>query len=169
MKKIKAFLIATGVSVALATGISSCVTDKCKDVVCQNDGICVEGTCDCPAGTSGTFCDVLDRAALLNASGIATYRVVETCFATGAADYTVDFSASGTSLDKILVNDFGGYPSADGVALTVSGSTVTIASQTVSGYTVSGSGTISGSTITMNYTVTAGGLTETCSGTWTKL
>ena len=169
MKKIKAFLIATGVSVALATGISSCVTDKCKDVVCQNDGICIEGTCDCPAGTSGTFCDVIDRAVLLNASGVATYSVTETCSVTGAATYTVDFAASGTSLDKILVNDFGGYTSLDGVAMTVSGTTVTVANQTISGYTVSGTGTISGSTITMNYTISAGGATETCSGTWTKL
>jgi hypothetical protein len=53
--------------------------------------------------------------------------------------------------------------------MTVSGTTVTVANQTISGYTVSGTGTISGSTITMNYTISAGGATETCSGTWTKL
>ncbi len=41
----------------LTTGIfaGSCV-DKCKNVNC-NQGICVEGTCNCYPGYSGEFCD----------------------------------------------------------------------------------------------------------------
>jgi hypothetical protein len=52
-------------SIMIAAGLSflaACNTDKCKDVVCQNSGTCLEGVCNCPSGVHGKFCDTLDRA-----------------------------------------------------------------------------------------------------------
>lgn len=40
-------------SVAL---FQSCELDPCKDVTCLNDGVCLDGTCDCTTGYSGTDC-----------------------------------------------------------------------------------------------------------------
>ena len=41
-------------SVAL---FQSCdLVDPCSDVTCLNDGICLDGTCDCTTGFSGTDC-----------------------------------------------------------------------------------------------------------------
>ena len=37
--------------------------DKCKDVTCNNDGVCVDGTCDCATGFSGVACDIEDVCA----------------------------------------------------------------------------------------------------------
>ncbi|HRQ30609.1 MAG TPA: hypothetical protein PLU49_11080 [Saprospiraceae bacterium] len=37
--------------------ISNSCVDKCKNVNC-NQGICVEGTCNCYPGYSGEFCDI---------------------------------------------------------------------------------------------------------------
>jgi hypothetical protein len=36
---------------------SSCVKDGCKDVVCHNGGVCVNGACACPVGFEGTNCE----------------------------------------------------------------------------------------------------------------
>jgi hypothetical protein len=35
--------------------------DPCKDTKCINGGECVEGTCVCPPGYSGTNCEILDK------------------------------------------------------------------------------------------------------------
>jgi len=52
MKKL--YLALLLISVSLLS--NSCV-DKCKNVNC-NQGICVEGTCNCYPGYSGEFCDI---------------------------------------------------------------------------------------------------------------
>ena len=46
--------------------LNSC--NDCKDVVCNNGGICEDGTCDCPNGFSGASCDVEDLCITQNVS-----------------------------------------------------------------------------------------------------
>lgn len=119
----------------------------------------------CDAGYEGSDCKTEVRAKI-----IGTYKVVENCSSTGAANYNVSITKSGTDVQVVLVNPMGGYTGITGTG-TVEGTSLTFATQTQSGYTFSaGTGTISadGGTISMSYTVAAGGQTETCTGTWTK-
>lgn len=37
--------------------VSSCKKDPCKDSNCLNGGVCIDGTCNCPTGYSGTHCE----------------------------------------------------------------------------------------------------------------
>lgn len=39
--------------------LSSCVEDACESIICLNDGICENGTCECPVGFSGPTCAVV--------------------------------------------------------------------------------------------------------------
>lgn len=39
--------------------VSSC-DDPCKDITCENGGICMEGDCECPDGYSGELCEQVD-------------------------------------------------------------------------------------------------------------
>ena len=37
--------------------LASCHKDECSDVVCQNDGVCVDGKCECATGYTGNHCE----------------------------------------------------------------------------------------------------------------
>lgn len=37
--------------------LPACTEDKCKGVICQNDGVCVEGSCTCEYGYEGETCE----------------------------------------------------------------------------------------------------------------
>lgn len=163
------------VALALFTGVAtftSCEDDPCDDTICNNGGLCVEGDCNCADGFGGATCDDLDRDVVLGTGGAdATWEVVETCSVTGGATYTVDVKTSNSDETAVLVDDFGGYSDIDGAKMTINNEDVTIASQTIAGFTIVGSGTISGggSTMSISYTVTDAVMaSETCTGTWTK-
>jgi len=36
---------------------AQCNSDNCEDITCLNDGVCDDGTCDCPTGYAGEFCE----------------------------------------------------------------------------------------------------------------
>ncbi|MCB0647814.1 MAG: calcium-binding EGF-like domain-containing protein [Saprospiraceae bacterium] len=41
----------------LLVGSSCSKSDPCESLVCQNDGSCVDGKCQCPEGWEGTLCE----------------------------------------------------------------------------------------------------------------
>lgn len=45
-------------SIFISVALTSC--DPCNDVACLNNGVCVDGTYECPVGFSGTSCEIED-------------------------------------------------------------------------------------------------------------
>lgn len=43
----------------LSIFVAGCVVDDCESIICQNDGVCVSGVCECPVGFSGPNCEVV--------------------------------------------------------------------------------------------------------------
>ena len=98
---------------------SSC-KDECKDVVCDNGGVCVEGACDCNAGYEGTNCETAWRTKFLKTGA----DVTEVCSGTSAPAYVVDIIA-GTAVTEIKIKNLGNYNCSAGdyyVTATLTGS-----------------------------------------------
>jgi hypothetical protein len=58
MKQFRVFLLTSIITISpFGTVIyTSCKKDPCKGVTCQNGGACNNGSCSCPTGYSGTYC-----------------------------------------------------------------------------------------------------------------
>ncbi len=168
MKRMKtiAFSILLSVGAFSVITYTACTKDECKDVVCSNGGTCIGGACVCPTGYEGSTCQTESRTKFIH-----QYTVSASCQATYVANIT---AASGTDVTKVTITNFANLNSAAGttttVTATVDGSSITIPSQNVVGFSsatinVSGSGTISNGVITMDYTVTAGSTPNSCTNT----
>ncbi|MBA3898947.1 MAG: hypothetical protein H0X62_01865 [Bacteroidetes bacterium] len=160
MKKIKNVIAVMIMAFGLMVTAQSC-RDACKDVECNN-GTCDEGTCICEGGYEGTNCDVAVRSKFLG-----TYAFTENCNS-GADQYSVTVNADGSDIQKIrIVNIYGAGLTTEA---TVSGTSLTIASQSFgsTNSTISGSGSVSGNNLTITYTVTATAGSDSCTGTGTK-
>lgn len=73
MKKSIVFLV------VLIFGILSCAKpDPCEEVVCQNGGTCVAGTCNCPEGFAGTLCETALLPKAVEVSAIRVLKVPAT-------------------------------------------------------------------------------------------
>lgn len=161
MKKINLYLASV---VAAATfSLTSCV-DPCKDVVCENGGTCIEGTCDCATGYEGDNC-----ADEMRAKFVGSYSVADNCSATGTASYTVNVSNSSTDVSTVLISNFWGLFT-NNVTATVDGTNITIANQEPDGdgFTVSGTGTYAAGVMNLSYTVSDGTNSDVCQSTMTK-
>jgi len=162
MKKVK-ILIST---LALGTVLffASCTKDECKDVTCDNGGVCTAGVCDCATGFEGTNCETKS-----NAKFVASYNGSDVC-TSGNYTFTANIAASSTIANGVIITNFAGFGSSFTVLATVDGSTLTIPSQSVSGIALSGSGTLNsaGNAIQLTYTANDGTLSDNCTGTWTK-
>ena len=163
MKKVK-ILIST---LALGTVLffASCTKDECKDVTCDNGGVCTAGVCDCTTGYEGTNCETK-----MNAKFVASYNGADVC-ASGSYTYTATIAASSTNIASgLIINNFGGFGSSFTAIATVDGNNITIPSQTVNGLAISGSGTINsaGTTLQLTYSADDGVDTDNCTSTWTK-
>ncbi len=146
-------LMITGLTASLAmTGCKK--DDPCDDVTCLNGGTCNDGTCACPGGYEGSTCGTEVRAKF-----IGSYNGTLSCPGTnGTVLMTVTSSAAGVS--SIVFSD-----GVDTWVGTVSGSSVNIATQTISGgTTISGSGQLSGLILTLNLNLSG----NTCTYTGTK-
>ncbi len=80
------FLVFAVATLFMTATFQSCEVDLCDEVVCQNDGTCNEGVCDCTTGYEGAFCQTEWRTKALGdftvnqQCGSATY---------GPYDYTI--------------------------------------------------------------------------------
>jgi len=166
MKLIRHIALTTMLTIGAFSAITyvSCNKDECKDVVCQNAGTCSNGVCSCATGYEGTNCQTASAEKF-----VGTYSVVENCSVSGGVGpYTTTISQSSSNKVNVLLQNFGDFSATITVTGSVNGTTLTIASQTVSGYTVSGSGTYNNGVITITYTVSGTLNNETCTATWTK-
>lgn len=152
---------------------------------CLNNGICIEGVCECEFqtftcnttnadivlqadscqcvcynGYEGVNCDTEERADF-----IGTYNVTEVC-SSGNYAYSITVTTSGAGISSIIVTNFGDYNI--NLSGTVSGDNVTFASQTIGGGTFSGVGRIYGNILTITYNVTSGTASDNCTMTCTK-
>lgn len=139
--------------------------DPCDNVTCQNGGTCNNGSCSCASGYEGATCGTEMRSKF-----IASYTVQENCSPGGNFNYNMTINSSATGVQNVVINNFYGVGAA--VTASVSGSSITIASQTVTvngtAVTFSGSGQLSGNIMTLSYTASIGGDADNCTATCTK-
>lgn len=156
MKKFKLTHVLGAALIGMAS-FTSC-TDACKDVTCENGGVCVEGDCECADFYEGTTCADAFSTKFVTTSG-ATADVVTAADTanSGTYNYTLVIAANGAGM--ITMTPFGGFT---GTTITAdmdpnNSNAFDIASQTdQASRTFSGSGSINaaGSEVTINYTVT---------------
>ncbi|MBX7142800.1 MAG: calcium-binding EGF-like domain-containing protein [Chitinophagales bacterium] len=167
MKKVSILGSTLLAAVAFSTAMffNACESDPCKDVICQNQGTCVDGTCQCADGYEGTNCETrtADKYA-------GTWSAVDVC-TSGTWTYAATIAASSTEAPKILITNFGGFGSSVVAVATVNGNTMSVPSQTFGAVSLSGSGTLSSNGLTLSIAYTAndvGGGSDVCTGTWDK-
>lgn len=150
--------IAMGICAMLFMG--SCENDPCEGIVCENGGICQEGVCDCTTGFVGDDCGSIDVSRF-----IGTYAGrYEGCFQVSPSHEVLigEGTTEGTDLEIINLGDFACPGAADNrsrVSASLSGTNLTIPSQThcatttFEGYTFSGSGTVFLDSIRIDFSV----------------
>lgn len=108
-------------------------------------------------------------AVTINSSNyVGTYSGSDVC-QSGNYTYTCTIAANGAS--AIIITNFGGFGSTANFNATISGSQVTIPSQTIAGFTVSGTGNLSQNQLSINFTYTAidgSSATDNCTTVLTK-
>ena len=127
---------------------SSCTKDKCKDVTCQNGGVCSDGVCTCAIGYEGTNCETASRAKF-----VKSWTASDTRVADGHAEPTyVAPIAAGTTIVDVKIGNFWGSFTHDVIG-TVSGNVITVPSQQPDGdmFYVEGTGTYDAATNKINW------------------
>jgi hypothetical protein len=135
----------------------SCQNEPCDEIACQNGGTCIDGSCECPDGYEGSFCEFIDISKYLG-----TYRAdYQDCFLSSDA-HRVKVAEVNQDGAVAFVN-LGDYacPSADEfqVIATIDTLGFRIASQTVcadadfAGYEFSGQGQRRGDTLRLSFQV----------------
>ena len=175
-------------ALVIGAAVAGCNTDECADVNCLNGGVCNDGSCVCPEGFDGEYCqnevDPCENVTCANGGVcidgdcicdqgyeganceivsrdkfIGSYNVTETC--TQSTDsYALTISAGSVSIAAVTITNL--YDAGFVVTGTVDGSSVVIPNQTFGTGTVSGSGTMNGSVLTITFTITAGSQSDTC-------
>ena len=167
MKNMKflAFAAAAIMMVSSVVYFNSCKKDPCKDVVCNNGGTCVDGTCSCTTGYEGADCSTEMRTKfLLSTAGFTDAGTSDSSYnnTTGHSYSGLTYNMTitkGTGINDLIISGIGGYGCTGGstnITATMTSSTAfTIASQVACNYTFSGSGTVtSAGKVQITYTAT---------------
>lgn len=107
---IKTYIIALIALMSLA----ACKPNPCKEIFCQNGGVCFEGVCRCPDGYSGDYCEIVDSSAIITHCNPimnclpGTYEVTESCNIQGNKFYYLNISASTQHSNQIVFSNLGG-------------------------------------------------------------
>jgi hypothetical protein len=155
MKNFKMFTVAALMAFAtISVVFTSCNPDACKDVVCNNGGVCNDGSCTCEAGYEGLTCDDLSKTKF-----IKSWSAVDVETPSNNQSIYTCIIADGTTLNNVVISSsFADAFFTNNINATISGNTISIASQEPDsdGYFVNGTGEYSASTgdITWTYTLT---------------
>lgn len=156
----------------LSSSLIGC-KEKCADVNCLNGGVCNDGTCTCPIGYDGEFCQ--DEARTKFLGNYSVHEEISSSSGNTSKDYTCSIVTNGTDKFAIKFTNLYNYSSCPNgnneVEATVSGNNITIANQPLCWPNTEGSGSINGTTITLNYTNTlsgAPGYPQTIVATFTR-
>ncbi|MBI1289286.1 MAG: hypothetical protein GC178_17095 [Flavobacteriales bacterium] len=132
-----------------------CKSDPCKDVSCQNGGICFEGKCVCPNEYEGVNCETRKMADFTG-----SYSATETCNL-GNFTYSIEISSDSTNEQGIIISNLADL--GQSVNAVVTGTTFDIAAQVVDNDTISGSGELMEDILNISYElVPDSGQTLTC-------
>lgn len=116
----------------------SCNRDKCKTIVCANDGVCSQGACTCPSGYGGTNCETVLRNKFLG-----NWQVFEKGSTTNAAQYAISIVTGPKITDVQIINLFNYFTiPVNGYVAGVNGDTLYIPNQQLQGKVVFGVGNI---------------------------
>lgn len=146
--------------VAITFSLYSCNSDSCANLNCFNGGICVDGSCMCPEGFTGQYCQTeIDQRAIF----LGVYDCTEDC-GNGPQQVSIVITPGSTPVSVTI--DHSWLPPFVGI---VNENALTIPMQSLgTTSTISGWGNISGNTLTLSY---SWGTTsnQACSLSGTKL
>jgi hypothetical protein len=132
---------------------TACTKDACKDVVCNNGGTCVSGTCSCPVGYEGVSCDTKTRDKF-----VGTYIGQETC-TIGSDNYTITITTNSNDVMVTLTNLYNQGFTAIG---TVTGANTFSLSGSQGTTSYTGTGTLATNQLTLQYSISSPAATNTC-------
>ncbi len=131
------FLLVSG-----ATLFNACTKDPCDNIVCQNNGICRDGRCNCgSAGFEGPYCEVK-----MNEKFIGVWDGTYRC--NGGLTKQVTFVvAPGNSPKEVSIYNF--YAQNTTITATINADKIEIPLQNSNGYQFRGNGYIEGIYVTL--------------------
>jgi hypothetical protein len=89
-------------SIIVLSFYAACVPDECGDVLCDNGGVCVFGSCSCLNGYEGPNCDTVWRDRFLGDWNVAA------AYGNDTPDIFYSVSVESTGFpDQFLVNELG--------------------------------------------------------------
>lgn len=88
------FILSSAILTLLTFGAvvyTSCQKDRCKNLVCQHGGSCLNGFCTCPSGYSGDFCEIANITGIVYKNN--TFTPVNITFSTATSIETKTIAA----------------------------------------------------------------------------